>query len=182
MMANPVCDIGLVGLAVMGQNLVLNMNDHGYKVAVFDRTTSKGDVIVQDQANGTAVVGSHCIAEMCGLLKRRRTVTLMVKAGEVVDQTIQLIAPHLQAGDVLIDHGNSLFTDSERWAKERVDKIISFIDTGVSRGAAGALCPPHKTRDLGTRQVSRRKSPAFCGTASGSNAAREFSKLYRRAS
>jgi len=142
-MPNPVCDIGLIGLAVMGQNLVLNMNDHGYKVAVFNRTTSKVDEFVQDQAKGTAVVGSHSIEEMCGLLKRPRRVMLMVKAGAVVDQTIQLIVPHLQAGDVIIDGGNSLFTDSERRAKELGVKDILFVGTGVSGGeeARGTALP-----------------------------------------
>jgi len=141
-MPNPVCDIGLIGLAVMGQNLVLNMNDHGYKVAVFNRTTSKVDEFVQDQAKGTAVVGSHSIEEMCGLLKRPRRVMLMVKAGAVVDQTIQLIVPHLQAGDVIIDGGNSLFTDSERRAKELGVKDILFVGTGVSGGEEGARHGP----------------------------------------
>ena len=141
-MPNAVCDIGLVGLAVMGQNLVLNMNDHGYKVAVFNRTTSKLDKFMQDQAKDTAVAGSHSIEEMCGLLKKPRRVMLMVKAGEVVDQTIQLIVPHLESGDVIIDGGNSLFTDSERRAKELNEKGILFIGTGVSGGEEGARHGP----------------------------------------
>jgi 6-phosphogluconate dehydrogenase len=142
MMPNAVCDIGLVGLAVMGQNLVLNMNDHGYKVAVFNRTTSKVDKFMQDQAKDTAVAGSHSIEEMCGLLKKPRRVMLMVKAGEVVDQTIQLIVPYLESGDVIIDGGNSLFTDSERRAKELNEKGILFIGTGVSGGEEGARHGP----------------------------------------
>jgi 6-phosphogluconate dehydrogenase len=142
MMPKAVCDIGLVGLAVMGQNLVLNMNEHGYKVAVFNRTTSKVDKFMQDQAKGTAVAGSHSIEEMCGLLKKPRRVMLMVKAGDVVDQTIQLIVPHLESGDVIIDGGNSLFTDSERRAKELNEKGILFIGTGVSGGEEGARHGP----------------------------------------
>jgi 6-phosphogluconate dehydrogenase len=142
MMPNAVCDIGLVGLAVMGQNLVLNMNDHGYKVAVFNRTTSKVDKFMQDQAKDTAVAGSHSIEEMCGLLKKPRRVMLMVKAGEVVDQTIQLIVPYLESGDVIIDGGNSLFTDSERRSKELNEKGILFIGTGVSGGEEGARHGP----------------------------------------
>jgi 6-phosphogluconate dehydrogenase len=142
MMPNAVCDIGLVGLAVMGQNLVLNMNDHGHKVAVFNRTTSKVDKFMQDQAKDTAVAGSHSIEEMCGLLKKPRRVMLMVKAGEVVDQTIQLIVPHLESGDVIIDGGNSLFTDSERRAKELNEKGILFIGAGVSGGEEGARHGP----------------------------------------
>src|SRR6201996_4076746 len=97
------CDIGLIGLAVMGQNLVLNMNDHGFKVAVFNRTVSKVDEFIHDEAKGTEVVGAHSIEEMCGLLKSPRRVMIMVKAGDVVDQTIEQILPHLEAGDILIE-------------------------------------------------------------------------------
>src|SRR6202795_1113090 len=95
-MPQPTCDIGLIGLAVMGQNLVLNMNDHGYKVAVFNRTVSKVDDFIENEANGTQVVGAHSVEEMCGLLKRPRRVTIMVKAGEVVDQTIEQVLPYLE--------------------------------------------------------------------------------------
>src|SRR6202453_4721240 len=108
------CDIGLIGLAVMGQNLVLNMNDHGYKVAVFNRTTSKVDEFLADEAKGTQVVGAHSIGEMCNLLKRPRRIMIMVKAGSVVDQTIEQILPYLEKGDIVIDGGNSLYTDSTR--------------------------------------------------------------------
>src|ERR1700728_5102077 len=87
-MAEANCDIGLIGLAVMGQNLVLNMNDHGYKVAVFNRTVSKVDDFIQNEAKGTAVVGAHSIEELCGLLKTPRRIMIMVKAGEVVDDNI----------------------------------------------------------------------------------------------
>ena len=141
-MPNPDCDIGLVGLAVMGQNLVLNMNDHGFKVAVFNRTLSKVDEFLKDQAKGTAVVGTHSIAEMCGSLKRPRRVMLMVKAGVVVDQTIEQLVPHLEPGDVVIDGGNSLFTDSERRAQELGKKGLLFIGTGVSGGEEGARHGP----------------------------------------
>ena len=89
-MAQATCDIGLIGLAVMGQNLVLNMNDHGYKVAVFNRTVSKVDEFINHEAKGTEVVGAHSAEELCGLLKSPRRVMLMVKAGEVVDQTIAI--------------------------------------------------------------------------------------------
>ena len=105
------CDIGFIGLAVMGQNLVLNMNDHGYKVAVFNRTVSKVDDFVANEAKGTQVVGAHSIEEMCKLLKTPRRVMIMVKAGEVVDQTIEQVLPYLEKGDILIDGGNSLYTD-----------------------------------------------------------------------
>ena len=106
------CDIGLIGLAVMGQNLVLNMNDHGFKVAVFNRTVSKVDDFLANEAKGTQVVGAHSIEELTSLLKRPRRVMLMVKAGDTVDQMIDQVTPHLEAGDIIIDGGNSLFTDS----------------------------------------------------------------------
>src|ERR1700691_2096630 len=136
------CDIGLIGLAVMGQNLVLNMNDHGYKVAVFNRTVSKVDDFIENEANGTQVVGAHSVEEMCGLLKTPRRVMIMVKAGEVVDQTIEQILPHLEKGDIIIDGGNSLFTDSNRRTKELAEKGILFIGTGVSGGEEGARFGP----------------------------------------
>src|SRR3984957_8123428 len=113
-MAEGTCDIGFIGLAVMGQNLVLNMNDHGYKVAVFNRTTSKVDEFIGDQAKGTDVVGAHSVQALCQLLKKPRRVMIMVKAGAVVDQTIEQIVPHLEQGDILIDGGNSLDSDSDR--------------------------------------------------------------------
>src|ERR1700736_881444 len=136
------CDIGLIGLAVMGQNLVLNMNDHGYKVAVFNRTVSKVDEFINDQAKGTHVTGAHSIEELCRLLKTPRRVMMMVKAGQVVDQTIDQIVPHLQKGDIIIDGGNSLYTDSERRTKELAEKGILFIGTGVSGGEEGARFGP----------------------------------------
>src|ERR1700722_4946459 len=108
-MSDATCDIGLIGLAVMGQNLVLNMNDHGFKVAVFNRTVSKVDDFLADEAKGTDVVGAHSIEELTSPLKRPRRVMLMVKAGDTVDQMIDQIVPHLEAGDIIIDGGNSFF-------------------------------------------------------------------------
>jgi 6-phosphogluconate dehydrogenase len=136
------CDIGLIGLAVMGQNLVLNMNDHGYKVAVFNRTVSKVDDFVNNEAKGTKVVGAHSMEEFCGLLKSPRRVMIMVKAGEVVDQTIEHVLPFLDKGDIIIDGGNSLFTDSNRRTKDLAAKGILFIGTGVSGGEEGARFGP----------------------------------------
>ena len=141
-MSNGTCDIGLIGLAVMGQNLVLNMNDHGYKVAVFNRTVSKVDEFINEEAKGTEVVGAHSIEEMCGLLKSPRRVMIMVKAGDVVDKTIDKILPHLDKGDIIIDGGNSLFTDSNRRTKDLAAKGILFIGTGVSGGEEGARFGP----------------------------------------
>jgi 6-phosphogluconate dehydrogenase len=141
-MSDATCDIGLIGLAVMGQNLVLNMNDHGFKVAVFNRTTSKVDDFLANEAAGTEVVGSHSLAELAGLLKRPRRVMLMVKAGATVDQVIDEVLPYLEAGDILIDGGNSLFTDSNRRTKDLAAKGILFIGTGVSGGEEGARRGP----------------------------------------
>jgi 6-phosphogluconate dehydrogenase len=126
----------------MGQNLVLNMNDHGYKVAVFNRTVSKVDDFVADEAKGTQVVGAHSIEDMCKLLKTPRRVMIMVKAGEVVDQTIEQLLPHLEKGDIIIDGGNSLYTDSTRRTKDLAAKGILFIGTGVSGGEEGARFGP----------------------------------------
>ncbi|MBS1802749.1 MAG: decarboxylating NADP(+)-dependent phosphogluconate dehydrogenase [Acidobacteria bacterium] len=141
-MPEPSCDIGLIGLAVMGQNLVLNMNDHGFTVAVFNRTVSKVDDFIANEAKGTNVVGAHSVAELASLLKRPRRIMLMVKAGASVDETIATILPHLEAGDIVIDGGNSLFTDSTRRSKDLAAKGILFVGTGVSGGEEGARRGP----------------------------------------
>jgi len=121
------CDIGLIGLAVMGQNLVLNMNDHGYRVAVFNRTVSKVDEFLSNEAKGTPIVGAHSIPELTSTLKTPRRVMLMVKAGETVDQMIDAVVPHLQKGDIVIDGGNSLYTDSNRRTRALAEKGFHFI-------------------------------------------------------
>src|SRR6202012_3056168 len=108
-----VADIAVMGLAVMGQNLILNMNDHGFKVVAFNRTVSKVDDFLANQAQGTNVIGAHSAEEMVKLLKRPRRITLMVKAGDAVDQTIEHLLPLLEPGDIIIDGGNSLFSDTE---------------------------------------------------------------------
>ena len=136
------CDIGLIGLAVMGQNLILNMNDHGYKVAVFNRTVSKVDDFINNEAKGTQVVGAHSIEELVGLLKRPRRVMMMVKAGETVDHMIDALLPYLEKGDIVIDGGNSLYTDSNRRTKALEEKGLLFIGTGVSGGEEGARHGP----------------------------------------
>ncbi|MGA3370726.1 MAG: decarboxylating NADP(+)-dependent phosphogluconate dehydrogenase [Terracidiphilus sp.] len=136
------CDIGLIGLAVMGQNLVLNMNDHSFKVAVFNRTVSKVDDFLANEAKGSGVAGAHSVEEFTGLLKRPRRVMLMVKAGDSVDQTIEHLLPCLEPGDIIIDGGNSLYTDSNRRARDLAAKGILFIGTGVSGGEEGARRGP----------------------------------------
>ncbi len=135
-------DIGLIGLAVMGQNLVLNMVDHGYRVAVYNRTTSRVDDFLAGPAKGCSVVGSHSIEEFCAALKRPRKVMLMVKAGPVVDHFIEELLPYLDKGDIIIDGGNSLFTDSERRVESLKEKGILFLGMGVSGGEEGARHGP----------------------------------------
>lgn len=141
-MSNATCDIGLIGLAVMGQNLVLNMNDHGYKVAVWNRTVSKVDDFINNEAKGTMVVGAHSVEELASLLKRPRRIMLMVKAGDTVDHMIELCLPYLEPGDILIDGGNSHWPDSNRRTKTLAEKGILFIGTGVSGGEEGARRGP----------------------------------------
>src|SRR6058998_289546 len=135
-------DIGLIGLAVMGQNLVLNMNDHRYRVAVFNRTVSKVDDFIQNEAKGTKVVGAHSIPELVEALKKPRRIMLMVKAGETVDQMIDSLLPHLEPGDIVIDGGNSHYPDTNRRTKSLADKGLLFIGTGVSGGEEGARHGP----------------------------------------
>jgi len=135
-------DIGLIGLAVMGQNLVLNMNDHGFRVAVFNRTIEKVDSFLAGPAKGSLVIGCHTIGEFVESLSRPRKVMLMVKAGEVVDKFIEILLPLLEDGDIIIDGGNSLYTDSNRRTAALAEKGILFIGTGVSGGEEGARFGP----------------------------------------
>ncbi|MEN4099680.1 MAG: NAD(P)-binding domain-containing protein, partial [Anaerolineaceae bacterium] len=120
-------DIGLIGLAVMGQNLVLNMADHGFKVAVYNRTVSKVTEFLETAGAGARIAGATSIAELAGMLKKPRRVMLMVKAGKAVDDFIELLLPHLEAGDIIIDGGNSNFTDSMRRAAYLESKGLLFI-------------------------------------------------------
>src|ERR1700760_4314221 len=138
----PKADIALIGLAVMGQNLILNMNDHGFTVVAFNRTVEKVDQFMANEAKGTKVIGAHSIEEMIGLLKRPRRVMLMVKAGKPVDEFIDHILPHLEPGDIIIDGGNSLFEDTARRVKYVESKGLLYIGTGVSGGEEGARHGP----------------------------------------
>ena len=136
-------DIGLIGLAVMGQNLVLNMNDKGYSVAVFNRTVSKVDAFLTGAAAGRdTIYGAHSIEEFVGMIERPRKVMLMVKAGEVVDSFIELVLPLLEAGDLIIDGGNSHFPDTTRRTEYLAEKGILYVGTGVSGGEEGARFGP----------------------------------------
>ena len=138
----PTADIGLIGLAVMGENLVLNMNDHGFTVAAFNRTISKVDDFVNGGAKGTNVIGVRSIEELVGVLKRPRRVMLMVKAGSAVDDFIELLIPHLEPGDIIIDGGNSNYEDTVRRTPHVESKGLLYIGTGVSGGEEGARYGP----------------------------------------
>jgi 6-phosphogluconate dehydrogenase len=135
-------DLGLVGLAVMGQNLVLNMDDHGFRVAVFNRTVSKVDDFINGNARGTRVVGTHSVEELVSVLERPRRVMLMVKAGQAVDDFIDTLIPHLEAGDIIIDGGNSNYHDTIRRTRAVESKGLLYIGTGVSGGEEGARRGP----------------------------------------
>ncbi|HWC96676.1 MAG TPA: decarboxylating NADP(+)-dependent phosphogluconate dehydrogenase [Candidatus Sulfopaludibacter sp.] len=136
-------DIALIGLAVMGQNLILNMNDHGYTVVAYNRTLSKVDEFLNDAAKGrTTIIGAKSIEEMAGLLKRPRKVMLMVKAGQAVDDFIEMVLPYLEAGDCIIDGGNSHFPDTIRRTKYLESKGMLYVGTGVSGGEEGARFGP----------------------------------------
>jgi 6-phosphogluconate dehydrogenase len=137
------CDIGLIGMAVMGQNLALNINDRGYSIAVYNRTKSKIEDFVSGAAAGRdGVVGTYSVEEFTGALKRPRKIILLVKAGDVVDKFIDQLRPHLEEGDIIIDGGNSLFTDSARRTEDLADEGLRFVGMGVSGGEEGARHGP----------------------------------------
>ena len=135
-------DIGLIGLAVMGENLVLNMESKGFTVAVFNRTTSKVTDFINGRAKGKNIIGTYSIEELCASLSKPRKVMLMVKAGQPVDDFIEKLLPHLEEGDVIIDGGNSHFPDTARRCKYVESKGLLYIGTGVSGGEEGALNGP----------------------------------------
>jgi 6-phosphogluconate dehydrogenase len=135
-------DIGLIGLAVMGENLVLNMESHGYTVAVFNRTTSKVDKFIEGRGAGKNFIGTHSIEELVRSLKRPRKVMMLVKAGSAVDDFIEQLIPHLEKGDIIIDGGNTHYPDTNRRTKYVEGKGLLYIGTGVSGGEEGALLGP----------------------------------------
>ncbi|EPQ30491.1 uncharacterized protein PFL1_02017 [Pseudozyma flocculosa PF-1] len=142
MSTQAVADIGLIGLAVMGQNLILNMNDKGYTVCAYNRTTSKVDDFLNNEAKGTNVVGAHSVEEFVAKLKRPRKMIILVKAGAAVDAFIEQLVPHLEKGDIIIDGGNSHYPDSIRRTKELEAKGLLFVGSGVSGGEEGARHGP----------------------------------------
>ncbi len=135
-------DIGLIGLAVMGENLVLNIESRGFTVAVFNRTVEKVDHFITGRAKGKNIIGTHSIEEFVSSLKAPRKVMLMVKAGKPVDEFIELLVPHLEKGDIVIDGGNSHYPDTIRRTKYLESKGLQYIGTGVSGGEEGALKGP----------------------------------------
>ncbi|MCC7492983.1 MAG: decarboxylating NADP(+)-dependent phosphogluconate dehydrogenase [Fimbriimonadaceae bacterium] len=141
-MSDKLSDIGLIGLAVMGQNLVLNLESKGFQVSVFNRTTATMEEFVAQRCGGKQIQGYADIADFVASLARPRRVFLMVKAGSAVDHMIAAVAPHLEAGDILLDGGNSLFTDTIRRCQEAGARDLLYIGTGVSGGEEGALKGP----------------------------------------
>ena len=141
-MAEPVADIALIGLAVMGQNIILNMNDHGFVVCAFNRTVEKVDQFLANEAKGTNIVGAHSMEEMVAKLKKPRRVMLLVKAGSAVDAFIDKLVPLLEAGDIIIDGGNSEYQDTIRRTKSLEEKGLLYVGSGVSGGEEGARYGP----------------------------------------
>ena len=184
----PKADIALIGLAVMGQNLILNMNDHGFTVVAFNRTISKVDDFLNKEAKGTQVIGAHSLEEMVSLLKRPRRVMLMVKAGKAVDEFIEHLLPLLEAGDIIIDGGNSLFEDTMRRTKYVESKGLLYIGTGVSGGEEGArhgpsIMPggspaawPH-VKDIFQQIAAKVESGTACCDWVGENGAGHYVKM-----
>jgi len=135
-------DIGVIGLAVMGQNLILNMNDHGFKVAAYNRTTSKVDDFLAGPALGTNIIGVHSLVQLVDSLSQPRKIMLMVRAGEVVDEFIEQLVPLLSKGDIIIDGGNSNFPDTSRRVLAMQSHGLHFVGAGVSGGEEGARYGP----------------------------------------
>lgn len=135
-------DIALIGLAVMGQNIILNMNDHGYTVCAFNRTVSKVDDFLNNEAKGTKIIGATSIEDMCSKLKKPRRIMMLVKAGKAVDAFIDLIVPHLEKGDIIIDGGNSEYQDTNRRCRDLKSKGFRYLGCGVSGGEEGARYGP----------------------------------------
>jgi 6-phosphogluconate dehydrogenase len=139
---NTLSDIGLIGLAVMGENLVLNMESKGFRVSVYNRTTQKVDDFLAGRANGKNIVGTHSLEELIKSLSRPRKIMIMVKAGSAVDDMINTLIPLLEPGDIIIDGGNTHFPDTNRRTALVESKGLLYIGTGVSGGEEGALLGP----------------------------------------
>ncbi|KHN95304.1 6-phosphogluconate dehydrogenase [Metarhizium album ARSEF 1941] len=138
----PSADLGLIGLAVMGQNLIMNMADHGFTICAFNRTVSKVDRFLENEAKGKSIVGAHSVEEFVSKLKSPRRVMLLVQAGQAVDDWIEKLLSLLSKGDIIIDGGNSHFPDSNRRTKYLAGKGLRFVGSGVSGGEEGARYGP----------------------------------------
>src|SRR5688572_31149553 len=138
-MAATSADFGLIGLAVMGENLALNVESRGYKVAVFNRTVEKVDEFINGKAKDKNFIGCHSIEELVKKVKKPRKIMMMVKAGQPVDDLIEQLLGHLTKGDVIIDGGNEHYLNTERRTQFVESKKLLFVGTGVSGGEEGAL-------------------------------------------
>lgn len=136
------CDFGLIGLAVMGENLALNVESRGFGIAVYNRTIEKVDELVNGRAKGKKFVGCHSIKDLVAAIKRPRKVMMLVKAGPAVDDLIEQLLPHMETGDVIIDGGNEFFENTERRTQYVESKGLLYVGTGVSGGEEGALKGP----------------------------------------
>lgn len=141
-MSKAVGDLGLVGLAVMGQNLILNAADHGFTVVAYNRTQSKVDRFLANEAKGKSIIGATSIEDLVAKLKKPRKIMLLIKAGAPVDTLIKELVPHLDKGDIIIDGGNSHFPDTNRRYEELTKQGILFVGSGVSGGEDGARFGP----------------------------------------
>ncbi len=139
---NKTAKIGLIGLGVMGENLALNIERHGFPIAVFNRTAEKTDAFLKGQAAGKQITGCHDIKEFIGSLDKPRKIILLIKAGDAVDETIESFKQYLEPGDIIIDGGNSYFQDTRRRESTLASQGIKFIGCGVSGGEEGALNGP----------------------------------------
>lgn len=157
-------DIGLIGLAVMGQNLILNMADHGFTVVAFNRSVEKVTAFLANEAKGKSIVGAKSIEDLVSKLKTPRRVMLLVKAGSAVDSFIEQLVPYLEKGDIIIDGGNSEYTDTQRRTKELETKGIRFVGAGVSGGEDGARYGP-SLMPGGNKEAWPHIKPIFQGIA-----------------
>ncbi len=180
-------DIGVVGLAVMGENIVMNMESKGYKVSVFNRTTEKVDRFISGRASDKNVKGCSTVKEFVDSLAPPRKILMMVKAGEAVDKTISSILPHLEKGDILIDGGNSNYVDTERRYEDLKRQGIRYIGTGISGGEEGALKGPsimpggdqsawEEIKDI-LKSISAKYEGVSCCDFMGSGGAGHFVKM-----
>ena len=158
------CDFGLIGLAVMGENLALNVESRGYKVAVYNRTTSKVDELMAGRAKGKDFVGTHSIEEFVKAVKRPRKLMMLVKAGAAVDDLIEQLLPFCEPGDIIIDGGNEYYLHTERRTKQVEAAGLLYVGCGVSGGEEGALKGP-SLMPGGSAAAERTQPRAWHGVA-----------------